>query len=121
MTQLTFDPSCYKVVLYKGTSRQFQFDGSVRIDNTFDIINRMGSSANRVLIAMVWGGNVRNGIKQRVLDLLVDLCLPQGHPHFRNIVTQLISEYHGIMNPVQVLMCVTSSISGLQKSIKKHE
>lgn len=111
MTQLTFDSSCYNVVINKGTSKQSTIDGSVRIENAFDIVRNVTAYANRMLTAAIWNPNFAKGNKQRVLDLLVAFCLPQDHPRFRNMANALIGTLYGIINPVQVLISVTSSIS----------
>ena len=110
MTQLTFDRSCYNVVINKGTSEQLQIDGSVRIESAFDIMHNVTLYAKIVLRSLLQDPNFGTGNTQRVMDLLVALCLPQDHPHFRDMVVSLISTLHGIVNAVQMLMSVTRYI-----------
>lgn len=121
-TQLTFDPSCSNVVINKGTPQESQIDGSARIDNAFDIITQMGSYANGLLVDVAWGDPApAPGNKQRVLELLSYLCLPRGHPHFREMYIALISEHQGITSHVYALISIISSIPKIQKSIKRQK
>ena len=94
--QLKFDSTCYNIVTNEGTSIQRQFDGSVRIDNAFDIITNMTKYARNMLANAVWNPNLALGNRQRVLRLLVELGLPQEHPNFHDMVNALICELIGI-------------------------
>ena len=69
MTQLTFNASCYNVVINKGTAEQSQIDGNVRIENAFDIVHNITAYANRMLTAVIWNPNFARGNKHRVLVL----------------------------------------------------
>lgn len=94
--QLKFDSTCYNVVINEGTSIQRQFDGSVRIDNAFDIITNMTKYAKNMLASAVWNPNLARGNRQRVLRLLVELGLPQEHPNFHDMVNALMGKLIGI-------------------------
>lgn len=121
-TQLTFDPRCYSVTINGGTNLESRFDGSVLIDKAFDIIVQMGFYADQLLSSVLWNTNENDdwGNTQRVVDLLKTLCIPPGQPHFTYMTGKLLGEHHGIMDPVQVLISVTRSISRLQHSIKRQ-
>ncbi len=96
ITQLTFDSTCYNVVINEGTSSQMVIDGSVHIDNTFDIIVEMTKYAKNILVKAIWDPSIARGNRQRVLDLLVNLGLPQTHPNFHDMVNALIGTFFDI-------------------------
>ena len=54
ITQLTFDSTCYNVVINEGTSTQMAIDGSGRIDTAFDIIVEMASYARNIIAKAIW-------------------------------------------------------------------
>ncbi len=54
IAQLTFDSTCYNVIINNGTSSQMAIDGSVRIDTAFDIIVEMTKYAKNILAKTIW-------------------------------------------------------------------